>query len=354
MKKINHIAILIDRSDSTRHIAPGIIKQFNMQASKINERSKAEGQQTHLSLYTFSSVADRPLLFEVPLDFVQLRNITTKDYDIGGATALLDSVGMAIEDLSQFHKELSHSADHSFLLICLTDGEENVSVKYPKHEPQKLARLMMEKLNTDMWTFVFLVPTGAARPMIEKFKIHPGNVQEWDTTDKGVEEIGRKTSAGLDNFFTGRTKGIRSTKAFFTDLSNVTARDVKSALTEVTSFYHKTTVAMRDCDGVDQHGHDCVVIEKYCDRHFHEYVLGNAFYELAKKEKIQDHKPVIIEDRKTGRMYGGDDARRLLGFPELGEITVKPGDHGNFRIYVKSTSVNRKLIKDTCVLYKKR
>jgi len=41
----------------------------------------------------------------------------------------------------------------------------------------------------------------------------------------------------------------------------------------------------------------------------------------------------------------------LLGLPEVGSVAVNPGDHGNFNIFVQSTSVNRKLVAGTKALY---
>jgi len=165
--------------------------------------------------------------------------------------------------------------------------------------------------------------------------------------------MGRQTAAGLDNFFAARTAGKRSVRSFFTDLSSVTRGDIQRNLTNVTGAYKKAVVTGVDCTSLDQHGNDTAIIQDFCNKHFGEYAIGNAYYELMKKEKVQDHKQVVIEDRATGKMYGGPQARQMLGLPSLGMVVVTPGDHGQYRIFVKSTSVNRKLVKGTEVLYQK-
>lgn len=342
---VNHIAILLDKSGSMQSLAPGVIKQYNAQAKQISAQAASNDQKTHLSLYTFAYTAEQPILVEVPLDLVELRPLDRKTYDPNGGTAMLDSIGLAVDQLSRFER----GTNDSFLLIVITDGEENQSSNYSW---AGISQLIKQKIATDFWTFVFLVPVGAKRKLLSQLSVYEGNVQEWDQTQKGVEEYSRATNTGINNFFAARASGKRSVKGFFTDLSGVSTREIASNLTEVTGAFKKVVVTERDCTGTDQHGNATVVIQPFCEAKFREYVVGNAFYELMKREKVQDHKEFVIEDRTNGKMFGGPQARQLLGFPPVGEVSVAPGDHGAFRIYVKSTSVNRKLVKGTTVLYK--
>ena len=48
-----------------------------------------------------------------------------------------------------------------------------------------------------------------------------------------------------------------------------------------------------------------------------------------------------------------DECRRILGYPIDEDITIKPKDiPSNHRLFVQSTSHNRKIPKDTHVLFK--
>lgn len=83
---------------------------------------------------------------------------------------------------------------------------------------------------------------------------------------------------------------------------------------------------------------------------------GCGFYQFTKSVKVQDHKEIILLEEETGDMYGGKEARRILGFPELGTIDVNPNrcaalQDGRYTAFVQSTSVNRKLIGGTKFLY---
>jgi hypothetical protein len=93
-------------------------------------------------------------------------------------------------------------------------------------------------------------------------------------------------------------------------------------------------------------------IKPFCEQNTGQpYVIGRAFYQLMKRETIQDHKQIMIRNKKSHETYAGVEARNILGFPQFGEIKVHPGNHGNWDIFVQSTSVNRHLLPGTAVIY---
>ena len=83
---------------------------------------------------------------------------------------------------------------------------------------------------------------------------------------------------------------------------------------------------------------------------------GRGFYELTKHEKVQQYKEIIAQDRETGEMFTGAQVREKLGLSpqsEKGGVTEKLSSRNlaEFRVFVQSTSVNRKLIGGTTLLY---
>jgi hypothetical protein len=74
-----------------------------------------------------------------------------------------------------------------------------------------------------------------------------------------------------------------------------------------------------------------------------------AFYELVKNEHVQPQKQIVIQNRKTGKVYSGDNARKLLNLPNQ-EVKITVGDFGEWNVYIQSTSVNRKVIPKQRVL----
>ena len=87
-----------------------------------------------------------------------------------------------------------------------------------------------------------------------------------------------------------------------------------------------------------------------------EFKKGRGFYELSKAETVQQYKEVIIQDRETGEMFTGSQVREELGLqPQTVSGGVKERLHKSaaekYRVFVQSTSVNRKLIAGTTFLY---
>ena len=83
---------------------------------------------------------------------------------------------------------------------------------------------------------------------------------------------------------------------------------------------------------------------------------GRGFYQLTKAEDVQQYKEIVLQDPSTGDFYNGTDARKILG---LQPQTEKGGEterlHASavskYRVFIQSTSVNRKLIGGTKFLY---
>jgi hypothetical protein len=80
---------------------------------------------------------------------------------------------------------------------------------------------------------------------------------------------------------------------------------------------------------------------------------GRGFYELTKTEEVSARKEVVLERRADGDMFTGDAALRLLGVPAGGKARVSPAHPASsaFRIFVQSTSYNRRLLGGTRFLY---
>lgn len=82
-----------------------------------------------------------------------------------------------------------------------------------------------------------------------------------------------------------------------------------------------------------------------------EFKKGRGFYELTKTVKVQHHKEIILQDRKSGDFFTGEPARDLLGLPHGEDAKLKPLDLDKYKVFIQSTSVNRKLLGDTDFLY---
>jgi hypothetical protein len=224
------------------------------------------------------------------------------------------------------------------MVVVVTDGYENASHVWTSYTVnEQISNLQ----STDRWTFVFLVPPNSKKEFVRQFGVPEQNVMEWEATQKGVEQYSQVTMRSMDTYFTDRTKGITSTKTFYTDLAGVRTTEIKAKLRDISN-----EIKLFDVNVV-------MKIRPFVEKNLGKTMLkGAAFYQLVKTEKkVQDYKQIIIRDKKTRSVYSGTEARNLLGLPHNGTVKIVPGNHGQYDIFVQSTSVNRKLPVGTQVIY---
>ena len=93
-------------------------------------------------------------------------------------------------------------------------------------------------------------------------------------------------------------------------------------------------------------------IKEFCVKMGISFVNGRGFYEFIKNEIIQPKKEIILMDKNTGELYEGDVARTIAGIKANEERSkIKPGDLPKYRVFIQSTSVQRKLLKNQGFLY---
>jgi len=331
---VNHVAFVVDRSGSMSSIRAKVVTVFNAQLDALKKNSDALGQETFVSFYTFHSHVDKPRFFAQPIKSVQkLTSLSTT-----GSTALFDATGQAIIDLEAVPGAKRDNV--SFLIIVLTDGHENSSRRYKT----KIKSMIQRTQGTGRWTFAFLVPKGG-ESVLKRFGIPSGNIQAWQTNTKGLKDLQQDMQRGLQTYYNARQSGQRAVVGVFTtNMKDVSVDKVKAELKDLSADFVRIAVKS---DGAIR-----PLVEAEIGGG-HKYQKGHGYYELNKPELVQEYKEIAIVENKSGAIYSGDAARALLGLP-LGErCKVKPGDHGEFSIFVQSTSVNRKLHKGTSLLYKK-
>ncbi len=325
----NHVAILLDTSGSMSHLLQDAVKIFNKQIHFLRQKSLDFDQETRVSVYTFNSSVECLISDTDVARPVEIQGNLRAD----GMTAMIDCMTLAISDLKELPVKYG---DHSFILYILSDGIENASSPYNKQNIKK----MMASLD-DRWTIAAYVPDLNAKSYMESYGLHSGNIEKWDTTKQGIEELGQKFEKTMDNYFVGRKSGVKSSRTIFSDLKDVTATSVKKVLSEIKSSAVEIVI---------NEGTQAVEIKPLVEKKTNLiYSKGCAYYELVKNEHVQPQKEIIVQNKKTGKFYSGDNARKLLQLPNQ-EVKIVPGDFGEWIVYVQSTSVNRKVIPKQRVL----
>lgn len=333
----NYIGISRDHSGSMASIARPAMKDYNENITVIREEASRNDIDTIVSVVKCgsgrSAIVEREV---VNSNVTRLAPLTHYEAQAPG-TPLWDSVGELIEIM----KTVPDAADPevTFLIMVITDGEENRSRCW---NARSIAEEIRRLQASDRWSFVFRVPRGGTRTLTS-MGIPEGNILEWDQTQRGVEQASVATRAAMTQFYSDRKAGIKSTGRFYANLVQVPASEIKASLVDISREVQLWEVDVRDPSELRS------FVEK---RTYPKPMLrGAAFYQLTKTEDVQDHKKIAVRDKTTGQVFSGAAARNLLGLPLHGEIRLSPGNNGNFDVFVQSTSVNRRLIPGTRVLY---
>src|SRR5260370_38153584 len=114
-----------------------------------------------------------------------------------------------------------------------------------------------------------------------------------------------KTQSAVKNFYKQRKAGVMRSTAFYADLSGVSMRDVKDNLDDISA---RVTVWPVKKEGA---------IKEFVERKIkpNTMQLGTAFYQLSKREEVQDYKLIVIRHKISGKIYGGTEAKTKLELP---------------------------------------
>lgn len=264
-----------------------------------------------------------------------LRPILERDYLANGnSTPLFDSVG----ELIDLFKAVPDYADPnvSFLIMSITDGQENASREWRNKLGDEIRNLQA----SDRWTFVFRVPRGYQNAL-SCLGIPAGNILEWDQTEAGMYASTTATTSAINDFYVSRSKGETCSRSFYSNLNNVSKQDIKTSLENISKEASIYLNSVRP--GIS--------IKELSIYYTGAYLKSTVFYQLNKHESnVQDYKIICIRDKSTKAIYSGRSARDLLGLPHSGTISLSPGNHGNYDIFIQSTSVNRKIPLNSSVL----
>lgn len=333
----NYVGISRDHSGSMRMIANAAARDYNDNISVIQSSALDNNIDTIVSVVKCGVGNRAENIFESVNSNVQVLQPITQYIADGGATPLFDSVVKLIDVMESVPDADDISV--SFLVMVITDGGDN----YSKITGKALGARIKKLQATDRWTFVFRVPRGESQSLINH-GIPEGNVLEWDQTERGVQAASAATREAMQTFYADRASGKTSSKTFYSSLKDITKEEIAAALVDISSEVSIWPV------GTKEAGNE---IRDFVEKRLNNpMVKGTAFYQLNKTEKaVQDYKVIVVRDKTAGTVYSGDAARQMLGLPKVGDVRLKPGDHGDYIVYIQSTSTNRKVNEGTDVLY---
>lgn len=331
-----YIGIIRDHSGSMTPFHKRAMLDYNAQIDVMQREAKSRDIDTLVSVVSCGIGRTNGLYLqreEVNTSVARLKPLTY--YEASGNTPLYNSLNELLDILEAAPD--AQDKDVAFLVMVITDGENTENHHLAAALGQRIKRLQA----TDKWTFTFRMPHGYANALARTLGIPVGNMLEWEQTERGFERATKQTVAAMSNYYGTRTMGQTMSSTFYADVANLSPRDVKNATEDIT----REVKTFKVVNGGEE-------IKPFVERFEGQMRVGGAFYQLSKPEpKVQSYKQVILRDRTNGKVYGGQGTRGLLGLFQFGDVKMAPGDQGRYDVFIQSTSVNRKLIAGTDVIY---
>lgn len=326
------VIFVLDRSSSMHPFQNQVRDSLRGQ---IDELFKASGPNDiyNVSVINFDARVDVTMQGAVVRDLVS--NTGAMYLPPSGMTALYDAIGKAVEIA-----KIRDDGKSAFLISILTDGEDNSSLLSHFTVSEHVKSLTA----SGRYTFTYAGPLSSVR-VAQWLGIPAGNTTSWEQSTAGFEKLSTTHRSSLNSYTTTRGAGTMRSESFYA--TPVTADPAKFAvrldgLKDVTGVVRVERVTKSDP----------TKISDFANAKFGSFEKGDLYYELNKSEKVQDYKGIIVQDTTKGRFFvGWQAAKQLLGLPDFnGTVNIRPGALGEFKVFVQSTSLNRKLVPGTAII----
>ena len=199
---------VLDRSGSMSNCTETTISGFNAQVETIKKlQEEFPEQEFEVSLTIFDDVIDHVQSHVAINNFESLSNAR---YTPRGATALLDAIGMSINQIRITNETKILNNEMSIVMVILTDGMENASREFTYHQ---IAKTIAELEATEKWNFTFLGADIDAIHTSKMLNIRSENVVSFNKLDMNymMDDI----SEGMRQYSQSKSEGV--TKKDFLD-----------------------------------------------------------------------------------------------------------------------------------------
>jgi hypothetical protein len=199
---------VLDKSGSMSNCRETTIMGFNSQLETIQQLQKEfPEQQFEVSLTVFDDIIDN--IF-TQLGLNTFEKLTPKMYRPNGCTALLDAIGLSINQIRMSNESKILNDEMSVVMVILTDGMENASREFTYHT---IARTIKALEETEKWSFTFLGADIDAIHTSKMLNIKEENVISFNKSDMG--EMMNEISDGMRHYSNSKSEG--KTKKNFLD-----------------------------------------------------------------------------------------------------------------------------------------
>lgn len=171
------LVFILDKSGSMHGLEADSLGGFNAMLEKQKQLPGACKITTILFNQEISLLHDR-------LELGLVQSLNTKDYSVGGTTALLDALGYGIHKIAAVEASRGEGQKAAnVLFVVITDGYENASREYKIEQIRQLIEMHQEK---DQWTFLFLAANIDAIKTASTYGIKEEYAQDFHPDSLGV------------------------------------------------------------------------------------------------------------------------------------------------------------------------
>ena len=171
---VTELVFILDKSGSMAGLEKDTIGGFNA----MIEKQKKEDGACYVSTVLFS---DESQMLHDRLPLEQVPQMTDRDYEVCGCTALLDAIGDCIRHIENIHK-YARAED------LPAHGQENASHRYTGEKIKKMIGRQKEKYG---WEFLFIGANIDAVATASRYGIEKDRAVNYLADEKGTRTLFR-------------------------------------------------------------------------------------------------------------------------------------------------------------------
>lgn len=210
---------VLDRSGSMSNCIESTVSGFNEQLDTIKQLQKEfPEQEFEVSLTIFDDTIDH---VQSHVTVHQFEPINKSTYAPRGTTALLDAIGMSINQIRITNESKILNNEMSIVMVILTDGMENASREFTYHQ---IAKTIAELEATEQWNFTFLGADIDAIHTSKMLNIRSENVVSFNKSD--MNYMMNNVSEAMRQYSYSKSQGVTK-KDFLDFIENKDQRNKK-------------------------------------------------------------------------------------------------------------------------------
>lgn len=191
---LTELVFILDKSGSMGGLERDTIGGYN---ANLTANREVEGEckvTTVLFDTAYTLLHDR-------VDIKKVKDITEKEYAVGGGTALLDALGRTINSIGRALDGLDEDKrPEKVLFVIVTDGEENSSKEFSAEQVREMVTHQREVYS---WEFIFLGANIDAVQTATQYGFAANMAQNYHADHQGSQVLYASVAKAATSFRSG-------------------------------------------------------------------------------------------------------------------------------------------------------